>query len=89
MPEKVSVPTWPRGLPLPLVANDSVRSGVAALEADPECTVFAVRDHDPSAGMAKELPAKTPTRFTLIGLSAALSPSRSFDGSCGARGVRY
>jgi len=74
---------------LPLVANDSARSDVAALEANHECTVFAVRDHDPSAGTAEELLAKTPTRFTLIGLSAALSPSRSFDGSCTAPGVRY
>ena len=89
MPEKVSVPTWPRGLPLPLVVNDGARSDVAALEDNHECTVFAVRDHDPSAGMAEELPAKTPTRFTLIGLSAALSPSRSFDGSCSVPGVRY
>src|SRR6266536_5859175 len=42
---------------------------VAALEADYECGVFAFRDHDSLAGMAEELLAKTPTRFTLIGLS--------------------
>ena len=42
---------------------------VAALEADYECTVFAFRDHDSLGGMAEELLAKTPARFTLIGLS--------------------
>ena len=42
---------------------------VAALEADYECAVFAFRDHDSLAGMAQELLAKTPERFTLIGLS--------------------
>jgi len=42
---------------------------VAALEADYECAVFAFRDHDSLGGMAEELLAKTPTRFTLIGLS--------------------
>src|SRR5438128_10174279 len=42
---------------------------VAALEADYECAVFAFRDHDSLAGMAEELLAKTPARFTLIGLS--------------------
>jgi pimeloyl-ACP methyl ester carboxylesterase len=42
---------------------------VAALEADYECAVFAFRDHDSLAGMAEELLAKTPGRFTLIGLS--------------------
>lgn len=42
---------------------------VAALEADYECVVFAFRDHDSLAGMAEELLAKTPERFTLIGLS--------------------
>ena len=44
-------------------------SQVAALEADYECAVFAFRDHDSLGGMAGELLAKTPTRFTLIGLS--------------------
>lgn len=42
---------------------------VAALEADYECTVFAFRDHDSLGGMAEELLASTPARFTLIGLS--------------------
>jgi len=42
---------------------------VAALEADYKCVVFAFRDHDSLAGMAEELLAKTPERFTLIGLS--------------------
>jgi pimeloyl-ACP methyl ester carboxylesterase len=42
---------------------------VAALEADYECIVFAFRDHDSLGGMAEELLAKTPARFTLIGLS--------------------
>jgi pimeloyl-ACP methyl ester carboxylesterase len=42
---------------------------VATLEADYECTVFAFRDHDSLGGMAEELLAKTPARFTLIGLS--------------------
>jgi len=42
---------------------------VAALEADYECAVFVFRDHDSLAGMAEELLAKTPERFTLIGLS--------------------
>ena len=42
---------------------------VAALEADYECTVFAFRDHDSLGRMAEELLAKTPARFTLIGLS--------------------
>jgi pimeloyl-ACP methyl ester carboxylesterase len=42
---------------------------VAALEADYECTVFAFRDHDSLGGMADELLARTPVRFTLIGLS--------------------
>jgi pimeloyl-ACP methyl ester carboxylesterase len=42
---------------------------VAALEADYECTVFAFRDHDSLGAMAEELLAKTPARFTLIGLS--------------------
>jgi pimeloyl-ACP methyl ester carboxylesterase len=42
---------------------------VAALETDYECAVFAFRDHDSLGGMAEELLAKTPARFTLIGLS--------------------
>jgi pimeloyl-ACP methyl ester carboxylesterase len=42
---------------------------VAALEADYECAVFAFRDHDSLCGMAEALLAKTPARFTLIGLS--------------------
>jgi pimeloyl-ACP methyl ester carboxylesterase len=42
---------------------------VAALEADYECAVFAFRDHDSLGGMAQELLAKTPARFTLLGLS--------------------
>jgi pimeloyl-ACP methyl ester carboxylesterase len=42
---------------------------VAALEDDYECSVFAFRDHDSLGAMAEELLAKTPARFTLIGLS--------------------
>jgi len=42
---------------------------VAALSADHECAVFAFRDHDSLGGMADELLANTPARFTLIGLS--------------------
>jgi pimeloyl-ACP methyl ester carboxylesterase len=42
---------------------------VAALEADYNCAVFAFRDHDSLGEMAEELLAKTPERFTLIGLS--------------------
>lgn len=42
---------------------------VAALEADYEYAVFAFRDHDSLGGMAEELLANTPARFTLIGLS--------------------
>jgi len=42
---------------------------VAALQADYECNVFAFRDHDSLEGMAEELLANTPARFTLIGLS--------------------
>jgi pimeloyl-ACP methyl ester carboxylesterase len=44
-------------------------SQVAVLERDYECAVFAFRDHDSLGGMAAELLAKTPERFTLIGLS--------------------
>ena len=42
---------------------------VAELEADYECAVFAFRDHDSLGEMAEELLARTPARFTLIGLS--------------------
>lgn len=42
---------------------------VAALGAGYECTVFAFRDQDSLGGMADELLANTPARFTLIGLS--------------------
>ena len=42
---------------------------VATFKADYECTVFAFRDHDSLGGMAEELLAKMPARFTLIGLS--------------------
>lgn len=42
---------------------------VAALEPKHECKIFAFRDHDTLGGMAEELLAKTPERFTLIGLS--------------------
>lgn len=42
---------------------------VSALEAHYECAVFAFRDHDSLGGMTEELLARTPARFTLIGLS--------------------
>jgi len=42
---------------------------VAALEPKHECKVFAFREHDGLGEMAEELLAKTPQRFTLIGLS--------------------
>jgi len=42
---------------------------VAALEPRHECRVFAFRDHDTLGGMAEELLANTPERFTLVGLS--------------------
>jgi pimeloyl-ACP methyl ester carboxylesterase len=42
---------------------------VAALEGDYECAVFAFRNHDSLGGMAEDLLARTPARFTLIGLS--------------------
>lgn len=42
---------------------------IAALDADYECTVFAFREHDSLDGMAEELLANTPPRFTLVGLS--------------------
>ena len=40
-----------------------------ALGADHECRAFVFRDHDTLAGMADELLAHAPERFTLIGLS--------------------
>jgi len=42
---------------------------VAALDTHYECAVFAFRDHDSLGGMAEELLAKTPPRFTMLGLS--------------------
>ena len=42
---------------------------IAALKADYECSAFAFRNHDSLGAMAEELLAKTPARFTLIGLS--------------------
>jgi pimeloyl-ACP methyl ester carboxylesterase len=42
---------------------------VAALESEYQCTVFAFRDCDSLGGMAEELLAKAPARFSLIGLS--------------------
>ena len=42
---------------------------VAALEPDYDCAVFVFRDHDSLGGMAEALLARTPERFTLIGLS--------------------
>jgi pimeloyl-ACP methyl ester carboxylesterase len=42
---------------------------ITALKADYECSAFAFRDHDSLGAMAEELLAKTPARFTLIGLS--------------------
>ena len=42
---------------------------VAALEAEYDCAVFAFRDHDSLGAMAEDLLARTPERFTLIGLS--------------------
>lgn len=42
---------------------------VAALGPKYECKVFAFREHDTLGGMAEELLARTPERFTLIGLS--------------------
>lgn len=42
---------------------------VAALEPEYECKVFAFRDHETLGGMAEELLAKVPARFTLMGLS--------------------
>jgi len=42
---------------------------VAALRDRYECRCFAFRQHDSLGGMAEELLANTPPRFTLIGLS--------------------
>ena len=42
---------------------------VGALEADYDCMVFAFRDENSLAGMAETMLARTPTSFTLIGLS--------------------
>jgi pimeloyl-ACP methyl ester carboxylesterase len=42
---------------------------VEALSATHECRVFAFREHPTLGGMAAELLANTPPRFTLIGLS--------------------
>lgn len=42
---------------------------VAALESDYDCRVFVFRRHDSLGAMAQELFARTPPRFTLIGLS--------------------
>ena len=42
---------------------------LAALESRYECAVFAFREYDRLGSMAEELLARTPDRFTLIGLS--------------------
>lgn len=42
---------------------------LAALGERHECRVFVLREHDSLGGMAEELLANTPERFTLIGLS--------------------
>jgi pimeloyl-ACP methyl ester carboxylesterase len=42
---------------------------VDVLSATHDCRVFAFRDHPPLGGMADDLLAHTPPRFTLIGLS--------------------
>jgi pimeloyl-ACP methyl ester carboxylesterase len=42
---------------------------VAALADQHDCRVFVFRDHDSLGGMAEELLANVPARFTLIGLS--------------------
>ena len=39
------------------------------LSATHDCRVFAFRDHPTLGGMAADLLAHTPPRFTLIGLS--------------------
>ncbi|MBI2769615.1 MAG: alpha/beta fold hydrolase [Burkholderiales bacterium] len=42
---------------------------LAALQASHECRVFVFRGHDSMGGMAEEVLANTPERFTLVGLS--------------------
>ena len=42
---------------------------VEALQSTYDCSVYCFRDHDTMGGMADELLAKAPSRFTLIGLS--------------------
>jgi pimeloyl-ACP methyl ester carboxylesterase len=42
---------------------------VHALQATYDCRVFVFRDHDSLAGMAEQVLAEKPERFTLIGLS--------------------
>ena len=42
---------------------------LAVLESDYDCSVYCFRAHDSMAGMAEELLATAPPRFTLIGLS--------------------
>ena len=42
---------------------------LAALSSRFDCSVYCFRDHDSLGGMAEELLASTPPRFTLIGLS--------------------
>jgi pimeloyl-ACP methyl ester carboxylesterase len=42
---------------------------VEALQTEYDCSVHCFREHDTMGGMAEELLAKTPARFTLIGLS--------------------
>ena len=42
---------------------------LAALGATHDCTVFVFRDHDSMRGMAEQVLAAMPERFTLIGLS--------------------
>lgn len=42
---------------------------IAALQATHDCRVFVFRDHDSMAGMAQQVLASMPERFTLVGLS--------------------
>lgn len=42
---------------------------ISTLESRYQCAAFAFRDHDTLGAMADELLARTPERFTLIGLS--------------------
>lgn len=42
---------------------------LAVLQADYNCHVFVFREHDTMGAMAAELLSKSPSRFTLIGLS--------------------